>query len=462
ILLEQLGLSPRPDLTGTGAVALQLTGGKNGTYDTNFRANVNGTTLTARGEVADPFEALRFTGRAEIAASGVMHALGAFGAPAALAAWVGQQASGPGFVFSSDVVWDKESLALKGFESVAGNFRLSGTAGWRAGAEGKLPSVSGTLEANRIDLTSLAMNEEDGGDIWPVSALDWSPLAAFDGGVDVKAERVSLGTLSVVDAAAHIAVSHGVLTASPFTGDFAGGRASIGARIEGGTGEPGIGLTVTVERADIARAFGAAFGATPGSGRFDLTAQLQGQGRSWLALVSSTGGVGTIGVSDAAFRPLDVAGFGTAMAKLKSIDGFSDVVEENLRTGATAARDIGGEFIVEDGVLRFADDQVSLEGGTAKLTALYDLPRLVSSAGLTVKPDEPSGAPAFSIAAAGRPSYMNVETNTLELQNFVARRVLAESVRESGADVPQDLRDLMDLPQGTAAAVPLPRPSIAN
>ncbi len=462
ILLEQLGLSPRSDLSGTGAVALQLTGGTNGTYDANFRANVNGTTLTAQGEVADPVEALRFTGRAEIAASGVMHALGAFGAPAALAAWVGEQASGPGFVFSSDVVWDKESLALNGFESVAGNFRLSGTAGWRAGEEGNLPSVSGVLEANKIDLTSLAMSDENDGDIWPVAALDWSPLAAFDGEVDVKAERVSLGTLSIVDAVAHVAVSHGVLTASPFTGSFAGGRASIGARIEGGTGEPGIGLTVEVERADIARAFGAAFGATPGSGRFDLATQLQGQGRSWLALISSASGAGTIDVSDAAFRPLDVAGFSAALANVKSIDGFSDLVEKNLRMGATPANGIGGEFTVEDGVLRFTDDQVSLEGGTAELTALYDLPRFVSSAGLTVKPDEPAGAPTFSIAAAGRPSYMNVETDTLELQNFVARRVLADSVRESGADVPQDLRDLMDLPQGTAAAVPLPRPSIEN
>ncbi|ABS64052.1 AsmA family protein [Parvibaculum lavamentivorans DS-1] len=459
ILLEQLGLSPRADLPGAGSVAVQLVGGRNGTYDTNFRANVNGTTLTARGEVAQPFEALRFTGRAEIAASGVLHALGAFGAPAALTAWVGEQASGPGFVFSSDVVWDKESLELKGFESVAGNFHLSGTAGWKAGTEGGLPSVSGVLEANALDLTSLAVADKEDGDIWPVAALDWSLLGAFDGGVELKAGRLSLGTVAISDVETQVTVSHGVLTASPFAGRFAGGRVSAGARVEGGAGEPGVGLTLAVQEADVARAFGAALGATPGTGKFDLDVQLQGQGRSWFSLVSSVTGAGTIRFTDAAFRPVDVAGFGAALVELQSVDAFAPLVEKTLRAGATAASDIGGEFMLEDGVLRFADDAVSIEGGSAQITALYDLPRLISQAELTVTLNEPASAPTFSIEAAGKGTQMTVETETLALQNFVARRILRENVRDAGADLPQDLRDLMDLPQDNAA-VPLPRPSL--
>ncbi len=150
---SSLDWTPREDLAGSGTVSVQLNGDADSGYETNFRANVSGTTLTARGKVEKPFEALRFTGRADIAASGVMHVMGSFGAPEPLAAWIGNQASGPGFVFSSDVVWDKESLALNDFESVAGSFRLSGNAGWRAGEGEQLPKVTGTLEANVIDLT---------------------------------------------------------------------------------------------------------------------------------------------------------------------------------------------------------------------------------------------------------------------------------------------------------------------
>ncbi|MEQ8269194.1 MAG: AsmA family protein [Parvibaculum sp.] len=464
ILLEQLGLSPRGDLQGTGSASVQLRGGENGNYETNFRVNVSGTTLTARGQVENPFEALRFKGRADIAASGVMHVMGAFGAPQALAQWIGEQASAPGFVLSSDVEWDKKSLALNALESVAGNFRLAGNALWRSaeGDDGR-PSVSGALEANAVDLTSLVVREGNEGDVWQVAALDWSPLGVFDGEIDLKADRVVLGRLAAGNAEAHVSVSHGVLTASPFTGTFAGGRVSIGARIEGGTGEPGIGLTVDVEGADLETAFNAAFGATPGGGRLDIDTQLQAQGRSWLALVSSASGIGTIGVSDAVFSPLDIVSFSRGLSELKSIDAFPTLVEERLGSGETTASDIGGDFAFAEGVLRFADDDVVLEGGKATISALYDMPRLVSEAELAVTLDEPEGAPSFAISAAGKVGYIDVENETLALQNFVARRILADSVKETGADVPRDLRDLMDLPQATAApAVPMPRPSVTN
>ena len=461
VLLEQLGLNPRPGLEGTGSVSVRLDGSD--IYDVNFRANVGGTTLTALGKVEKPFEAMRFTGRADIAASGVLHVLGAFGAPGALSAWIGEQASGPGFVFSSDVVWDKESLTLTAFESVAGKFRLSGDAGWQAARDGKLPVVSGKLEANTLDLTSLAgvHSGEDG--VWPVAALDWSALAAFDGEVDLTSGSASLGLLSLRELTSHISVSQGVLTASPLIGKFAGGRASIGARIEGGTGEPGIGLTVLVENAGLAPAFRQAFGAAPGNGGIAVNAQLQGQGRSWLALVSSVTGVGTIKVSDAAFAPLDVAGFGEALGVISSMEDFPALVEDVLRKGTTAARGIGGEFAFTDGVLRFAAEDVALDGGTARLTAFYDLPRLVSDAELTVTLDVPVGAPPFSIVATDKNGESVARADTIALQNFVSRRILAENVEETGADLPQDLRDLMDLPPaGEPAITPMPRPSITD
>ncbi|WP_421863361.1 AsmA family protein [Parvibaculum sp.] len=464
VLLEQLGLSPREGLEGSGMVSVQLSG-TTGSYETNFRVNVNGTTLTARGNVDDPFEALKFEGRAEIAASGVIHALGAFGAPDALANWIGDQASGPGFVFSSAVVWDKDSLKLDGFESVAGSFRLSGDAQWHAGDGDKLPQLTGKFESNAVDLTSLVTVPDEGEGRWPARGLDWSPLAAFDADTELKTERLTLGPLGASDVTSHIAVSHGVLTASPFSGNFADGRLSAGVRVEGGSGEPGIGLTLLVEEASLGQAFSQAFGASPGSGRLAFNAQLQGQGRSWLALVSSVSGVGKFDVADATMRPFDLEAFGERLSGITSIEAFPSLVSGTLWQGETAASDVGGDFEMKDGVLRFEDDAIGLEGGAAKVTATYDLPRLASQAEMTVMPVQPEGAPAFDVVARGQAGSMKVETNMIALQDFVAKRILSRDLEETGADVPDELRDLMELPvsNGTSQpATPMPRPSAAN
>lgn len=462
ILLEQLGLSPREGLEGSGAVSVKLSGAQD-EFETNFRVNVDGTTLTARGNVSDPFAALKFEGRTEIAASGVMHVLGSFGAPDALADWVGAQAAGPGFVFSSNVVWDKESLTLDGFESVAGSFRVSGDAIWRAGEGDKLPVLTGRLESNAVDLTPLIGASAAEG-VWPAAALDWSPLGNFDADADLKLGRLSLGFLAVSNVATHVSVSHGVLTASPFAGEFAHGRISAGARIEGGDGEPGIGFTVLVEEASLAKAFSQAFGASPGSGRLSVNAQLQGQGRSWLALMSSVNGVGKFDVMDAVLRPFDLEGFSEGLADIQTIEAFPALVSEKLWQGETSVQSIGGDFLLEEGAMSFADEEIELDGGTAKASAAYDLTRLTSHAELIVAPTSPEDVPAFSISARGRKGEMEVEADTNALQDFAAKRILTRSLEETGAEVSEELRDLMDLPpSGNGSVVtPLPRPSGTN
>ncbi|MBX3447830.1 MAG: AsmA family protein [Parvibaculaceae bacterium] len=463
VLLEQLGLSPRKDLSGAGNVSVQLDGETGGDYDANFRVNIGGTTLTARGKVEAPFKALRFTGRADIAASGVMHVLGGFGAPENLAHWVGRQAAGPGFVLSSDVVWDKKSLALSDLETVAGSFRVSGNAVWSAGENGKLPNLAGTLETNGIDLTPLVVDDEEDDTAWPASALDWSALGAFESDVEVKSGSLVLGRLSASDLATRISVSHGVLTASPLTANFARGRLSAGVRVEGGSGQPGIGVNLLLENAALRDAVAKPLGGAPGDGRLDVNAQLQGQGRSWLALVSSMSGTMNIALSDLRLSPLDLSGFGTALRQVQAIEAFPDLVEATLFTGETAAEDLALDLAVENGVMRVAAKDMKLEGGSAELDLVYDLPRLAADAAMSIWLAEPQGAPEFLITATSRSGQAEVQAETLELQNFVARRLLQRSLDETGAAVPQDLRELMELPVPAdgAAAMPLARP-VAN
>lgn len=459
ILLEQLGLSPRSDLSGAGTVSVQLNGDTGGTYDANFRVNVGGTTLTAQGGVEAPFEAIRFTGRADIAASGVMHVLGGFGAPDGLSHWIGRQAAGPGFVFSSRVVWDKKSLALSEMEAIAGSFRLLGDALWTAGEGEALPRLTGKLDANGIDLTPLFGSDETA--VWPADALDWSALAAFDAEGELKFGNLVLGRLSASNVTMPLSLSRGVLTASPLAGDFARGRLSLDARIEGGAGEPGIGLAVRLENADLRQALTGPLGGAPGGGRIDLNAQLQAQGRSWLSLASSASGTMDTKLSDLRLSPFDLPGFGAALDGISSIEVFPELVEDKLFAGETGTEDIDLAFEVTDGVMREAGRDMKLEGGNAVIDLVYDLPRLAADAAMQVTIAEPEGAPAFVVSATSRAGRIDFQTDMLELQNFVARRILKRSVDEAGAVVPQDLRDLMELPAapgGGQAAMPLARP----
>jgi uncharacterized protein involved in outer membrane biogenesis len=462
VLLEQLGLAPQADLSGTGTVSVQLDGDTGGIYDTNFRANVGGTTLTARGKVEKPFEALRFTGRVDIAASGVMHVLGGFGAPKPLADWVGAQAAGPGFVLSSDVIWDKASLALSDFEGVAGSFRLSGNANWVAGEGETLPRFTGSIEANGIDLTPLIV-EKDSETIWPADALDWSALAKLDAEVDLKVGSVVLGRLAAGDVTTRLSVSHGVLTASPFVGSYGRGRLSIGARIEGGEGQPGVGLTILLENADLRSAITPVAGAAPATGRLDLNAQVQAEGRSWLGLVSSLAGNATAKLSGARIEPLDLPGFSAALSRLIEIEAFPALVEEKLFQGATAFEDTELSFAIADGLIRSSEASLALTGGKGALDLFYDLPRLASDTALAVELAAPEGVPGFTISAVGRGQKLDIVTDTLDLQNFMARRLLQKSLEEAGAGVPKELRELLEVPAGQGGgAMPLPRPAAGH
>ncbi|MFN6943160.1 MAG: hypothetical protein ACK4OG_14335, partial [Parvibaculum sp.] len=152
-------------------------------------------------------------------------------------------------------------------------------------------------------------------------------------------------------------------------------------------------------------------------------------------------------------------GFGAGLAALSSIEAFPVLFDETLFMGETRADDLDLAFEMNDGVMRLANREMTLEGGTAVLDLVYDLPRLAADAAMTVRLAEPQGAPEFLIGATSRQGRMDVQTDTLALQNFAARRILQRSVDEAGAVVPRDLRDLMELPaaaQGGTSTAPLP------
>ena len=467
VLLSQLGLTPGDGISGAGTASLQMAGSVEQPYDTSLRVNVGQGTFNAKGELSDPFGTPAFTGHIDVSASEIAPVLAAIGMGHGISDFTVAQAAGPSFVFSSDVKRDSSALALTNLEAVAGNLHLSGDATWTSpAAEGKKPVLSGKLEANALDLTPLfATNAADKGSLWPTSALDWSDLGRFDGDVDLKAKALKLAGIHLDEGDIHLTLADGALSVAPFAAKFADGNATIGARIDGGKdGEASISLNVGVEGADVAQVGMEAFGSSFGTGRMDLDAELSGQGRSWLALVSSISGKGTIKTRKTGLAPLDLAGFSEGLKSLKSLDQFAALEASAFGTGNTPVTGFDGDFAVKDGIAQLSRDALELKGGKGKLTAMVDLGRLAGDAELTVTLDEPQGAPSFSTTVTGKLGSLERRNDTVALQGFVAKRIIADTAKAAGVEnIPADMKNLLGLTdkelkaKGPAAAgVPLP------
>ncbi|MCE9650832.1 MAG: AsmA family protein [Parvibaculum sp.] len=462
-LLRQLNFKAGDALTGAGIASLQMSGASAKPYDTTLRVNVGESTFTAKGATSEPLGARVFTGHADIAASNVEAVMVALGAPGYATDFAVAQAGGPSFVFSSDVKSQTGMIAFNNIEVVTGNLHVAGAATFADAMEGKLPTVTGKLEANALDLTPLFATANDAQTIWPTSALDWSALGLFEGNLALKVGTLSIGTLQLNDADMQLALANSVLSASPVSGKFADGKATATARVEGGKeGEPGVGLTFTVEDANLAKASAQVAGSQFAAGRASLDIRAEAQGRSWLAMLSAVNGVGTIKTRDAAFAPLGVAAFHDALLAVKDVDKLSLLPNQTLAKGVTPVAGLDGDFTVKDGVVKIARDELSLDAGTAKLDAMFDLPRLAIDSELDISFNDPKDAPGFSNVASGKIGKVERRMDTAAIEQYAGKRAIARSAQDAGISyIPKELRDLIgiagDKLKGPAVAgIPLP------
>lgn len=467
LLLHQLGYEANDTLLGAGSASLQMSGDIGAPMDTSFRLNVGGTTFTAKGSVIEPLGARVFTGRADISASDVTNVSAALGVPAYLADFAKLQAAGPSFVFSANVKSDAGQLALENAEIVTGRLHLAGDVTYVPAKDDRLARLSGKLESNLLDLTSIAGDSEGDALAWSPRAIDLAPMSLFEGEMDWKIGSLLLGRLRFDDASMHVSLADDVLSVTPFAARMAGGNAALTARIEGGkVGEPGIGLTLNLAGSEL-DALGAQFtGTSFASGKVNLALQAEAQGRSWLSLVSSINGIGQISVNGAKLMPLDVGGFARALENAKSVDQLAGLKADVLTKGQSDVQGLDGDVSIKDGLARISRDTLVLDGAKARLTAMYDFTRLAVESELDVTLDQPEEAPGFSDISSGRIGAVTRRVDVTALQQFAAQRILAQSVKDAGLDaLPEALSELIggtgmgadnDNEAGTSANVPVP------
>jgi uncharacterized protein involved in outer membrane biogenesis len=462
LLLRQLGFEANDRLSGAGSASLQMGGPVGQPYDTTFRLNVGEGTFMAKGMLSDPSGTPGFVGHVDVSASGLNTVMAALGAPDYVAQFAAAQADGPSFVLSGNMKSSARELSFDSVEVVTGNLHLAGDIALTRDDAGQTRKLSGAIETNLLDLTPIFVDKKLSADgeeplfVWSAAPLNWSALSLGTGELDVKAAKVRMGTLQFDDAVLHLSLADNVLSAAPVTAKMADGSAAITARIEGGTsGEPGIGLTFKLDDADLAK-LGPQIAGTPfASGRISFDMRAEAQGRSWLALVSSIDGDGTLKLSNVQASPLDVAGYAQALNNMTSIDQLAGLKDNVLAKGQTSIDGLDGDFVIKDGTARMTRKDLVLTGGKGSLNAMFDLPRLAIDSELDVVLSDPVDAPGFSDVMSGRVGAVSRRIDTLALQQYASRRFIAQSAAAAGLkSIPKELQNLMGLPEGSSGIAP--------
>ena len=453
-LLEQIGLATLAPLEGSGRIRAQLSGAPGESLDTSLRVGFGDVVASVTGKTQSVFEAPVFEGRFEASAP-------TFSLASQVAGWQGPlvdlilvNAREGAFVAGGGLEWASDRVTLSEVEAIAGAFRVSGAG--ELDLEGATPAIDADISLGTLALDQIFETGED--EPWAADPLDWSMLAAVQGSFTIGASKISVADLVLEDVAAKGTLADGVLSFTPVTAELANGRLTMGARVEGGSGVPGIGLTLAAEEVSVTGASEMLFAEELGGGEATASLQLEGQGRSLLGMVSSLSGKGSLTLTAGELYGFDVPAFRTALNELSDIDDFDAVAAVHLDNGRTSFDQIEGSFSVDEGILKFVPTEIGISGADqTEITAMVDLVRLKADVETKLSLSGSPPLPPMAMVLAGPMRQLERRNDTLAIQQAVSQALLVRDIEEAGIDeLPDGLRDLIIGPDaGPELDVPL-------
>jgi hypothetical protein len=219
---------------------------------------------------------------------------------------------------------------------------------------------------------------------------------------------------------------------------------TLAAKIAGGTDdlgapkEAGIDVLVSTENFSVEAASQALFDKALGKGRGDFNLSVSGKGRSWLGLVSSLEGTGSVTLENGHLSGFDIALFNERVGTLTVLDGVADLEQETLGQGATPYTQLAGTMAVEAGVFNFTPTVLGFSySDKIALTALGDLSLgRVDVEMIFPVPDAGADATArFVVAGQARATRHHWEL--LPVQERVAERLLTQEANDAGLELTQ-------------------------
>jgi large subunit ribosomal protein L24 len=330
-------------------------------------------------------------------------------------------------------------------------------------------SVGGELRLGALHMPSavaavVGLPAVSGG-AWPTEPFERGLIGTVEGSVKLRVGRVALSPqLGITNMRGVLQFGQDTLALEEIDGSIAGGRVAGSITFE--RGEDGLSLDSHARFAGVSLAE-----LLPGdgalTGRATIELDLQGTGRSPVALIGSLKGDGTFTVQDGQIMRADPAAFAAVIRSVDdglAIDAIKvgERTEAALGNGALAVALAQGEIMVAAGQLRIANTAIRAKGAELAATLGLDLSGGAIDARLVLSGEPGSGTlegvrPEIALALRGPFDAPKRLLDVAAFTSWLALRAIEE--KDKRIDALQSGRELPVPPAQPLKPAPMVAPA---
>jgi large subunit ribosomal protein L24 len=364
-------------------------------------------------------------------------------------------------------------------EGVVGLTEIAGkAAGTEIGGRLKIGfapiSVNGEIDLAEVDLPAAIaaaigtpLQARNAAAIWPADPFEQGLVGRIGGRVAVRVAHVALTPrLAAKNVRAVVQFDQAELALDNIDGTLAGGRVAGAIGFERGAEGVTARARLNFAGADLAELIRG--GPPPLSGRVTVGLNVEGTGRSPVALIGALKGGGTFTLQDARALRFDPASFDTVIRSVDQglpIDAgrIRDRTEQALGGGALSIPLAEGEIAFAGGQIRLANTIVRAQGAELTLGGGALLTEDAVDVKLTLtgvaRPDSPAGArPEIAVALKGPLETPKRTLDVATFANWLALRALEQQTKR--IDALESGRELPVVPPGASAPPPAAPPAV--
>ncbi|MBM3482898.1 MAG: AsmA family protein [Alphaproteobacteria bacterium] len=212
---------------------------------------------------------------------------------------------------------------------------------------------------------------------WSREPFDLSVLGDFDGDLSLEAARLSLGKWLAESATVTASLKDGTLDLTRFDARLFDGALAGQAKVIA-LARPVFAVEFTLTDADIDQLLRAVGEANAATGRVTLSGQLDAEGGSEHAIVSSLDGPIEVHGRDGTLEGIDLGAIRSTLTSLDGISSLTDLsglAQVNLSQGSTPIHTLDGTVQFAGGVARTDNLRAVSDSGTCLIIGAANLPR---------------------------------------------------------------------------------------
>ncbi len=256
---------------------------KDGAYSlNNLKANIDKTTITGSGKIADPENLKGVTFSIDLNSPSLSD----------LNTLAGSELPNMAPLSFSGKLSDKDnSYEAKGFKLQVGDIKISGDAS--ANISGKRPALTASLKADTLNLTPFMSEEKEKQKkekVFPADALPLDKLKTADANITFKTKKLITKDITVDDVDLSLILKNGNLKISK-KGKTAGGTLAANINLDGSSGKSAtLNNEITLKQVELGQIQAIKEKDLLTGGKTDVSIKLKGKGASVSAIMAKANG----------------------------------------------------------------------------------------------------------------------------------------------------------------------------